>query len=647
MTFWSACDIPASAVPGDVIENCSAVAAPTGHVETDASDNGSTAGPAGSPWCATVTVGEYLPDANMVATTKVFTNPPGVPGGGPLTFEITVRNDGPAPAEGVTLTDLFFGLDSITVLGMETPPVGNWICSTGLTCHRANPMPAGLSETLTLSVLLPPDAHLRNFGAPLTGNVAVVTADNPDPDISPLSNLVYAPVPIDPQVDLSIEKTLLSGGDGNVAPGGSAIFELVVRNDGPSDADGAVVTDAILSGPGTVAVISPDAGDLYIPAGQTRDILVRVDIATSAVPGDTVVNCSAVAHTDETDASDNGSTAGPAGSAWCAAVTVGDYLPPADVSVSKTFTNAPGVPGGGAMSFQLEVTNNGPAPAEGVTVVDALSGLFGYHYGGFEVALPIDWFCGSGGTCTRRDPMPAGLTETITFFVTLPPDAHVHSVGAGLNTAVVTADNPETTGGFFAELFARLNSISAVGVPIEPQVDLSMEKVLINGGVGNVSPGGVALFELVVRNDGPSDADGATVTDAILSGPLGTTATIVSPDAGDLYIPAGQTRDLLVRVDIPASAVPGDVIENCAAVAEPTGHVETDASDNGSTAGPSGSPWCASVTVGKLPARRRHRRVDDRHRHRPGTWSRSGRRRAPTTPSRSRSRTTARRQPRA
>ena len=96
--------------------------------------------------CATVTVGEYLPDAKWMVTTKVFTNPPGVPGGGPLTFEITVRNDGPAPAEGVTLSDLFFGLDSITVLGMETPPVGNWICSTGLTCHRANPMPAGLSR---------------------------------------------------------------------------------------------------------------------------------------------------------------------------------------------------------------------------------------------------------------------------------------------------------------------------------------------------------------------------------------------------------------------------------------------------------------------------------------------------------------------
>ena len=88
-------------------------------------------------------------------------------------------------------------------------------------------------------------------------------------------------------------------------------------------------------------------------------------------------------------------------------------------------------------------------------------------------------------------------------------------------------------------------------VPIQPQVDLSIEKTLLSGGDGNVSPGGAALFELVVRNDGPSDADGAVVTDAILSGPAGTTATIVSPDAGDLYIPAGETRDLLVRVRHP------------------------------------------------------------------------------------------------
>ena len=215
------------------------------------SDNGNVAGPAGNPWCATVTVGEYLPDADMVVTTKIFTNPPGVPGGGPLTFEITVRNDGPAPAEGVTLSDLFFGLDSITVLGMRD--AAGWeldlLDRSDLQARQPDAgRPAGDVDPLRSAAAGRAPAQLRRTA--YTGNVAVVTADNPDPDLNPLSNLVYVAVPIDPQVDLSIEKTLLTGGDGNVAPGGSAIFELVVRNDGPSDADGAVVTDAILSGPG-------------------------------------------------------------------------------------------------------------------------------------------------------------------------------------------------------------------------------------------------------------------------------------------------------------------------------------------------------------------------------------------------------------
>ena len=162
----------------------------------------------------------------------------------------------------------------------------------------------------------------------------------------------------------------------------------------------------------------------------------------------------------------------------------------------------------------------------------------------------------------------------------------------------MTADNPETTGGFFAELFARLNSISAVGVPIEPQVDLSMEKVLINGGVGNVSPGGVALFELVVRNDGPSDADGAIVTDAILSGP---------GHDGDDRQPRRRRPVHPRRPDarpVGARRHPGQRGARrrdrelrgggrSRRVTSRRTHPTT-----APTAGPTGSPWCASVTVG-------------------------------------------------
>ena len=267
-------------------------------------------------------------------------------------------------------------------------------------------------------------------------------------------------------------------------------------------------------------VLSPDANDLYVVAGGTIDVMVAVDLNDSGQLGDTVLNCAAVAtpagHTEVGTGSNGSTVSGTASDPWCAAVEVGDPLPDVDLRASKSCD--PIVPGS-TFNCRVTVTNRGPGEAFDVTVADVLrnapvmlvqaSASSTTQTGTILGRL---YACSNGANCTRNYSMPAGVSDTVRFQFYAEPDDISASVSTlpELNYGMVASDNPDTD---------HSNNHAFVNVYFRSQVDLSIQKTLLSGGDGNVAPGGSAIFELTIRNDGPSDADGAVVTDAILSGP--------------------------------------------------------------------------------------------------------------------------------
>ncbi|TXB60633.1 DUF4347 domain-containing protein [Phaeodactylibacter luteus] len=177
----------------------------------------------------------------------------------------------------------------------------------------------------------------------------------------------------------------------------------------------------------------------------------------------------------------------------------------ADLGITKTVDNpTPDV--GDNVVFTLTVTNNGPAAATGVEVVDLLPS--GYTYvsddgGGAYASGSGLWTIGNlanGGTATLN------ITAT------------VNATGDYLNTVTVTGNenDPDTNN----------NTDDEPTAPVA-QTDLSITKT-----VDNPTPdvGDNVVFTLTVTNNGPSAATGVEVTDNLPSG-----YTYVSDDGGGAY----------------------------------------------------------------------------------------------------------------
>ena len=118
-----------------------------------------------------------------------------------------------------------------------------------------------------------------------------------------------------------------------------------------------------------------------------------------------------------------------------------------------------------------------------------------------------------------------------------------------------------------------------------------------------VNAGGVALYQIVVTNDGPSDAQGVIVTDTL---PVSTTyaggdaacsasGSTVTCNVGTLA--AGASRTLLVQVNVNAHMAAGTVITNMATASSPTAPLTATTSATSTVAQPAGG--VADVAISK------------------------------------------------
>ncbi|MGC4902043.1 DUF11 domain-containing protein [Micromonospora echinospora] len=255
-------------------------------------------------------------------------------------------------------------------------------------------------------------------------------------------------------------------------------------------------------------------------------------------------------------------------------------IPLVDLAVTKTATPNPYVPGA-PLTYTVTVTNSGPSDAVGATVTDTLP------------APGFTWTCAAstGSTCAASGSgdisdtvtVLAGGTLTYTISGTVPSS----TAGDLTNTAVLTP--PEGV----ADPGCTPSCQSTTVTPGLPTVDLAITKTATPN---PYVPGAPFTYTVTITNGGPSDAVGATVTDALpepLAGfewtcAAGIGSTCTASGLGDINdrvtIRVGESVVYTITGTVPAGTA-GD-LTNTATVTPPSG-----AADPGCT------PNCSATVV--------------------------------------------------
>ncbi|MCB0043624.1 MAG: DUF11 domain-containing protein, partial [Caldilinea sp.] len=174
-------------------------------------------------------------------------------------------------------------------------------------------------------------------------------------------------------------------------------------------------------------IVTCEVGELAAGAGASY--LVQVRVNSAIVNGTSIANTAYVTSPVESDASNNASTA--------TVTALQSALGLADMTIGKSDGPDP-VTAGELLTYTLVVTNNGPAVATDVSVVDLLPAGTS-----FVSVTSTQGLCNGGVSCQLGD-VAVGATATITVVVRVDSDTPAGDV---TNNARVSAANPDPTPG--------------------------------------------------------------------------------------------------------------------------------------------------------------------------------------------------------
>jgi uncharacterized repeat protein (TIGR01451 family) len=171
-----------------------------------------------------------------------------------LTWTITVSNAGPAPAEGVVVSDAPAATTFVSASSSKGSCTGPAVGSTGTVTCSIGTISPGTSQTAQVAVRVP--ATTANFS-----DTATVTAASSDPD--PSNNAASATVTL-PTADLAL--TVVATPD-PVAPNQQLTYTLTVTNKGPDQAQGIVLNTSVPGQAGFIGVSGiPSTACAPVPA---------------------------------------------------------------------------------------------------------------------------------------------------------------------------------------------------------------------------------------------------------------------------------------------------------------------------------------------------------------------------------------------
>jgi uncharacterized repeat protein (TIGR01451 family) len=314
--------------------------------------------------------------ADLSITNTASPNP--VIAGNNITYTVVVTNNGAAAASTVAFSE---AIPANTAFVSATPvPAAGWACSVvsgTLTC--SNPTMAS-GATTTFTVVL--NVNAGTVSGTVIADTADVSSTTTDPNPNNNSATATVVVATAGQADLSITS---SATPNPVTDGNNITYTQTVTNNGPAASGTATFTDTIPTGTTFVSFSVPAGWNCgaSIPAvGGTGTISCSIAslVANTPVNFPLVVKAS-LGDTPGTTLTNTANINVPCSSVSdpncgnnSAATNVVVASPTqADLAITKTANPDP-VDQGTNLQYTLQVTNNGPATAQGVTVSDPLPG---------------------------------------------------------------------------------------------------------------------------------------------------------------------------------------------------------------------------------------------------------------------------------
>jgi uncharacterized repeat protein (TIGR01451 family) len=453
------------------------------------------------------------PGTPNLSITKT-TNQTSITRGQSINYTIDVANNGTAEAQNVTVTDQLPTVPNGSVT--LTTYTGNVTCvqqtSTSIACNVGS-VPAGqhVAFNLVLTVGSTQDSCTAGSNFSFVNKVFASA-------LNATSTSLYSAAGVTVNCansgnpNLSITKT---PNQSSITRGGTASYSITVTNNGNALAQNVTVVDPVPSIPnGTVTfvanqsssecsvnggVVTCSAGSLA--AGQSKPFTVVFTVGASAdscTPGSSAT----LVNTATASATGIGSTSVTANGV---SVNCGNSGAP-NLSITKSPTQS-SVTRGGTINYTINVTNNGNAVAQNVTVTDQLPTLPGG-------SVTLQKYTGNVGCSTLGTTVICSVgtiapNQSVQFSLLLNVGTATDSCGGAfnlVNTASASAVNASTA------------SVTANGVTVNcPNNGTPSLSIVKSANTASVTRGSTITYTVAVTNNGTATAQNITVTDQIPS----------------------------------------------------------------------------------------------------------------------------------
>jgi uncharacterized repeat protein (TIGR01451 family) len=261
--------------------------------------------------------------------------------------------------------------------------------------------------------------------------------------------------------DLAVTNT----GPSSVTAGTNATYTVTLTNNGPSAAQGVVLTDLLPAGSTFVSMTRTAGSDAFTFAQSGGSVTETANANIAAGSSDTFnlivfapTTLSTGAAFSDT-ASVTASTTDPNSANNSATVTGSIVGAPADLAVANAYTGAPSPSEGGNLTFTVTVTNGGPNAATGAVLTDTLGANLRF----VSATASQGTFTQSGGVVTfNLGGIANGGSATLTL------TAQALEDGSLTNSASVSATSadPASANNSAAASVSVAESAIAVSAPI-------------------------------------------------------------------------------------------------------------------------------------------------------------------------------------
>ncbi|KLU01501.1 protein containing DUF11 [Rhodopirellula islandica] len=420
-----------------------------------------------------------------------------------------------------------------------------------------------------------------------------------------------------PNTDLRITKSLVTASSSLIA-GGTAVFDLVIENLGPTDATDVNVEDYIPegltfdrvedSGGGAVATTTTtevggagreirtfSVGALAASGSVTYRVFTDIDTDITADPENE-------AHVSGYEVEVDNDPTNPVDSdPLLNNVSLANAdVPIATLSVTKT-DNLTTVTAGNQLTYEITVTNTSSDNAINVTALDTLPAGVSFVSASFTDGAGSASLVTAGPDIGKIQmvlgDLAAGEDETIEIIVTVDPT--IADANSPLdNSVTASADNaPDVTTNDTTDVVREVDvtvakTVVETRIPDDRTDGDDSDDIIDSTSPFQVVAGGFVTYQVVVSNAGPSEARGVSVVDILDDGLSLVAGSFDAGTSGVTVIQTGQTltftvpnldpsESLTFEFEVGIGSDEFDVIANTATVS--TTDPESDSNNNTST----------------------------------------------------------------